>query len=88
MIGKRTFAGLAALALAAGAMGSTVPAASAASVNLSFSVPGMYGYPPPGSRSCWRWSHWQHQWVWACHQDHPQITFDAHAHKWNDHRNN
>ena len=82
MIGKRTLAGVAALALAAGALGATAPTASAAGVTLAFGVPGMYGSPPPQDRGCWRWSHWQHQWVWACNKPHPMVQFDRRAHRW------
>ncbi len=85
MIGNRTLAALTALALAAGTIGSMTSAASAAGVVVGvspFGVTGAYGYPPPGDRSCWRWSHHAHQWVWACHQPHPMIFFDTRHHRW------
>jgi hypothetical protein len=84
MIGKRTVAALAALAMAAGTLGGLTTVASAAGVSLSFGVPGSYGYPPP-DRSCWRWSHHAHQWVWACSRPHPNLSFDIHSHKWMNH---
>ena len=86
MIGNRAIAALAALAMSAGAIAGLATPASAASVGITFGVQGDYGYPPPGDRSCWRWSHYQHQWVWACqHRRHPAIMFDMQNHRWRNH---
>lgn len=85
MIGNRTVAALAALAMAAGTIGGLSVPASAASVGITFGVNGDYGYPPPGNRSCWRWSHRAHQWVWTCHTQHPWMRYDRHTHRWNHH---
>lgn len=85
MIGNRTVAALAALAMAAGSIGGLAAPASAASVGITFGVQGDYGYPPPGHRECWRWSRYQHQWVWTCHhRRHPVIMFDMQHHRWHD----
>jgi len=85
MIGNRTLAALTALAIAAGTIGGMTSAASAAGVSVQFGVNGAYGYPPPGDRGCWRWSHHARQWVWACHQPHPMVFFDMRHHRWQDH---
>jgi hypothetical protein len=82
MIGSRIVTTLAAAAVALGTLGAATTAASAAGVSITFGVNGAYNYPPPGDRSCWRWSHPQHQWVWTCHRDHPSLSFDMHSHKW------
>jgi hypothetical protein len=84
MIGKRALFGAMALALAAGALGGTATQASAASVGITVGIPGMYGYPPPRERSCYRWSHRWHQWVWVCHRERPLLRFDMRHHRWHD----
>ena len=63
MMSKTVVGALCALAMAAGTIGPTVPAAEAR-VRIYMGQP---PYPSP----CWHWSNYQHKWVWAC-QVYPQ----------------
>jgi len=63
MMSKTVVGALCALAMAAGTIGPTVPAAEAR-VRIYMGQP---PYPSP----CWHWSSYRQKWVWAC-QVYPQ----------------
>jgi hypothetical protein len=83
---KHLSAALAGAAMLASAIGAiSAPADAAPTFGIYFGLPGIYSAPPPNP-SCWRWSHFQQQWVWTCVGPRPNWWWDTKHRRWYKHR--